>query len=439
MKELLKNLKGDKVIWSFVALLALFSFMPVFSASSNLAYLGHGTGNTISYLLKHLAHIFIGFIIIYWVHKVPYHYYKGISKIGLPIVWLLLAYTLIKGTVIAGANASRWIQVPFVGISFQTSTVAFIVLMLYVARYLSKKREVQDTFQESLLQLWVPVFGTLMFILPANFSTAALMFSMVLMLTFVGKYPLKYIGFILGAGFAALALFVLLSKAFPDSHFFSRVDTWSSRIENFTSNKPGEDDYQIEKAKIAIASGGIYGLGPGKSVQKHFLPQSSSDFIYAIIVEELGLLGGLGVLSMYLLLFFRFIVAAHKANSLFGKLLVVGLGFPIIFQAMINMAVAVELLPVTGQTLPLISSGGSSIWMTCIALGIIINITKKDEEIAQEISDKARREAALQKLIDKQLEEENSPPTSEVEMIDGIENYSIEDNSKNPMNAVLNK
>ena len=439
MKELLNNLKGDKVIWSFVALLALFSFMPVFSASSNLAYLGHGTGNTISYLLKHLAHIFIGFIIIYWVHKVPYHYYKGISKIALPIVWLLLAYTLIKGTVIAGANASRWIQVPFVGISFQTSTVAFIVLMLYVARYLSKKREEQDTFQESLLQLWVPVFGTLMFILPANFSTAALMFSMVLMLTFVGKYPLKYIGFILGAGFAALLLFVLLSKAFPDSHFFSRVNTWENRMENFISDKPGEDDYQIEKAKIAIASGGIYGLGPGKSVQKHFLPQSSSDFIYAIIVEELGLLGGLGVLSMYLLLFFRFIVAAHKANSLFGKLLVVGLGFPIIFQAMINMAVAVELLPVTGQTLPLISSGGSSIWMTCIALGIIINITKKDEEIAQEISDKARREAALQKLIDKQLEEENSPPTSEVEMIDGIENYSIEDNSRNPMNAVLNK
>lgn len=437
MKELVNNLKGDKVIWSFVALLALFSFMPVFSASSNLAYLGHGTGNTISYLLKHLAHIFIGFVIIYWVHKVPFHYYKGISKIALPIVWLLLGYTLIKGTVIAGANASRWIQVPFVGISFQTSTLAFIVLMLYVARYLSKKREEEDTFQESLLQLWAPVFGTLMFILPANFSTAALMFSMVLMLTFVGKYPLKYIGFILGAGIAALALFVLLAKAFPDSHFFSRVDTWSSRIENFTTNKLGEDDYQIEKAKIAIASGGIYGLGPGKSVQKHFLPQSSSDFIYAIIVEEWGLIGGLGVLSMYLLLFFRFIVAAHKANSLFGKLLVVGLGFPIIFQAMINMAVAVELLPVTGQTLPLISSGGSSIWMTCIALGIIINVTKKEEEIAQEITDKARREAALQKLIDKQLEEENEEENEEV--IFAEENYSIEDNSKNPMNAVLNK
>ncbi len=433
MKELINNLKGDRVIWSFVALLALFSFMPVFSASSNLAYMNHGTGNTMSFLLKHLAHIFIGFIIIYWVHKVPFHYYKGISKILLPIVWLLLAYTMVKGTVIAGANASRWIQVPFIGITFQTSTLASIVLMLYVARYLSKKQEDEPTFQASLLELWLPVFVTLMFILPSNFSTAALIFSMVLMLAFVGKYPLKYIGFIIGAGIAGLVLFVLLAKSFPDSHFFSRVDTWTSRIENFKTNKPGEDDYQIEKAKIAIASGGIYGLGPGKSVQKHFLPQSSSDFIYAIIVEEWGLVGGLGVLFLYLLLFFRFIVAAHKSNSLFGKLLVVGLGFPMIFQAMINMAVAVELLPVTGQTLPLISSGGSSIWMTCIALGIIINVTKKDEEIAEEIQEKAIREAALQKLIDKELELERE------EDLNGDENYSIQDNANNPMNAVLNK
>jgi cell division protein FtsW len=432
MKELVNNLKGDRVIWSFVALLALFSFMPVFSASSNLAYLNHGTGNTISYLLKHLAHIFIGFVIIYWVHKVPYHYYRGISKIALPIVWILLGYTMIKGTVIAGANASRWIQVPFIGITFQTSTLAAIVLLLFVARYLSKKREEKITLQTSLIELWLPVFVTLMFILPSNFSTAALIFSMILMLTFVGKYPLKYLGFIIGTGIAALALFVLLAKAFPDSHLFSRVNTWESRIENFSTNKPGEDDYQIEKAKIAIASGGVYGLGPGKSIQKNFLPQSSSDFIYAIIVEEYGLVGGFGVLSMYLLLFFRFVIAAHKATTLFGKLLVVGLGFPMIFQAMINMAVAVELLPVTGQTLPLISSGGSSIWMTCIALGIILNVTKKEEEIAEEIKDKARRDSALKKLIDKQLEEEEKEEDEE-------ENYSIKDNTGNPMNAVLNK
>ncbi len=436
MKELVNNLKGDRVIWSFVALLALFSFMPVFSASSNLAYLNHGTGNTISYLLKHLAHIFIGFVIIYWVHKVPYHYYRGISKIALPIVWILLGYTMVKGTVIAGANASRWIQVPFIGITFQTSTLAAIVLLLFVARYLSKKREEEITFQTSLIELWVPVFITLMFILPSNFSTAALIFSMILMLTFVGKYPLKYLGFIIGAGIAALALFVLLAKAFPDSHLFSRVNTWESRIENFSTNKPGEDDYQIEKAKIAIASGGIYGLGPGKSIQKNFLPQSSSDFIYAIIVEEYGLVGGFGVMFMYLLLFFRFVIAAHKATTLFGKLLVVGLGFPMIFQAMINMAVAVELLPVTGQTLPLISSGGSSIWMTCIALGIILNVTKKEEEIAEEIKDKARRDSALKKLIDKQLEEEAKEENGEENV---EENYSIKDNTGNPMNAVLNK
>lgn len=429
MKELINNLKGDKVIWSFVALLALFSFMPVFSASSNLAYLNHGTGNTISFLLTHLAHIFMGFIIIYFVHKIPYHYYRGLSTFALAVVWVLLAFTLIKGTVIAGANASRWIKIPFIGITFQTSTLASIVLMIFVARYLSKKREVPITFQSSLLELWVPVFITLIFILPANLSTAALIFSMVLMLTFVGKYPLKYIGIILGSGVLFLAIFILLAKQFPDA-FPNRVDTWISRIDSFTSNKPGEDAYQIEKAKIAIASGGIYGLGPGKSVQKNFLPQSSSDFIYAIIVEEWGLIGGLGVLFLYLLLFFRFVIAAHKANSMFGKLLVVGLGFPMIFQAMVNMAVAVELFPVTGQTLPLISSGGSSIWMTCIALGIILSVTKKEEEITQELKEKEQRNTILQKMIDEQIAKENA-----------IENqdFSIVEQSENPMNVVLNK
>ncbi|MFT3793384.1 FtsW/RodA/SpoVE family cell cycle protein [Flavobacterium sp.] len=440
MKQLLQSLKGDKVIWTFVALLALFSFMPVFSASSNLAYMGHGTGNTLGYLLKHLIHICIGLTIIYWIHKVPYHYFRAISKVALPVVWILLAYTLVKGTVIAGANASRWIQVPFIGITFQTSTLASIVLMIFVARYLSKKRETPLTFKNSLWELWAPVFMTLIFILPANFSTAALMFSMVMMLTFIGKYPLKYIGIIIGAGVAALVLFVLLSKAFPDAKFFNRVHTWESRLENFTTDKPDEDDYQIEKAKIAIASGGIQGLGPGKSVQKNFLPQSSSDFIYAIIVEEYGLIGGLTVLALYMLLFFRFIVAAHKANTLFGKLVVVGLGFPIVFQALINMAVAVELLPVTGQTLPLISSGGSSIWMTCIALGIIIGVTKKEEEIAAEKEEKEKREETLARMIDAQIkrEEEAEAALREQEELEKTGSYSIEDKT-NPMNAVLGK
>ncbi len=430
MKQLLNNLKGDKVIWSFLALLALFSFMPVFSASTNLAFGRDGDGNTLGYLVKHLAHLGMGFMIIYFVHRVPYHYFRVISRIGLPIVWGLLALTLFKGTHIGGANASRWLQVPFIGISFQTSSIAAIVLYIYVARYLSKTRETPITFKASILELWVPVFITLALILPANFSTTALMFAMVVMVAFIGKYQLKYIGFIIGMAAAGLLFFFLIAKTFPESKFFNRVGTWTKRIENFSSDKPGEDEYQIEKAKIAIASGNLYGLGPGKSVQRHFLPQSSSDFIFAIIIEEYGLIGGLGVLGLYLLLLFRFVIAAHKANTLFGKLVVISLGFPMIFQALINMAVAVELLPVTGQTLPLISSGGSSIWMTCFALGIIINVTKKEEEIEQEQKEAAQRDEALQKLIDKQLEEDQHTET---------ENYSIQDSSNNPMNAVLNK
>jgi len=445
MKQLINSLKGDKVIWAFIALLALFSFMPVFSASSNLAYMRHGSGNALTYLLKHAVHIFIGFFIIYQVHKIPYHYFRGISMVALPIVWVLLVYTLVKGTVIDGANASRWIQIPFIGISFQTSTLAAIVLYVFVARYLSKSREVEPTFKQSFIDLWIPVFVTLALIFPANFSTAALIFAMVTMLAFIGKYPLRYIGLILGVGLVSALFFVLIAKKFPEA-FPNRVDTWISRIDNFMGDKPDEDIYQIEKAKIAIATGGVYGLGPGKSVQKNFLPQSSSDFIFAIIVEEYGLFGAMGILGIYLLLLFRFIIAAHKANSLFGKLVVVGLGFPIVFQALINMAVAVELLPVTGQTLPLISSGGSSVWMTCIAIGIILSVTKKEEEVAAELEEKQKREEALQRLIDKQLQEDED----EIEVVDENqekvnqmkasikdkimeEDYSIEEN---PMLAI---
>ena len=428
MKELITSLRGDKVIWAFVALLALFSFMPVFSASSNLAYMRHGSGNALTYLVKHGAQVIIGFFIIYKVHKVPYQYFRTISRFLLPVVWVLLVYTLLKGTVIDGANASRWIQIPFIGITFQTSTLASIVLYVFVARYLSKTRDTPITFKNSLWDLWTPVFITLLLIFPANLSTAALIFTMVMMLVFIGKYPLKYIGIILGIGIIGLVFFIIVVKNFPDA-FPNRVDTWMNRIDNFFSDKPDEDVYQIQKAKIAIATGGFEGLGPGKSVQKNFLPQSSSDFIYAIIVEEYGLVGGLSVLFLYLLLLFRFVVASHKANTLFGKLVVVGLGFPIIFQAMTNMAVAVELLPVTGQTLPLISSGGSSIWMTCIALGIILSVTKKEEEIALENAEKQKREDVLKRLIDKQIAEDEL----EVE-----EDYSIQDVG-NPMQAVLNK
>jgi cell division protein FtsW len=428
MFAIINKLKGDKVIWALVALLALFSFMPVFSASSNLAYAGKGTGNTVSYLIKHLVHIGLGFFIIYRIHKIPYHYFRSISRFLLPFIWVLLAYTLFKGTVIAGANASRWIQVPFVGISFQPSAFAFIVMMIFVARYLSKSREEPVTFKSSFIDLWLPVGITLLFILPANFSTAALMFLMIIILVFIGKYPIKYITAIIGVGLASLMLFVLIAKAFPNP-LTTRVNTWEARIERFFKDDVQAPDeiYQIERAKTAIASGGIYGLGPGKSVQKNFLPQSSSDFIYAIIVEEFGLIGGIAILGIYLLLLFRIVVAAHKANTLFGKLIVVGLGFPFVFQALINMGVAVELLPTTGQTLPLISSGGSSIWVSSIAIGIILNVTKKEEEIAAENAEKSKRETALQKMIDKQIQEDEEADKEIVESDD------------NPMNPVLNK
>ncbi len=436
MKELIQNLKGDKTIWTFVALLALFSFMPVFSASSNLAYMNHGTGNTLGYLLKHAVHIIFGFFILYNIQKIPYHYYRSISRLALPVVWVLLAYTLFFG--VEQGSATRWIQIPFVGISFQTSALASIVLMVFVARYLSKTRTTPIDLKSSFIELWIPIGITLILILPNNFSTAALIFLMVLMLAFVGNYPIKYISIIIGLGLSMFVLFIIVAKVYertsPDHtpKLFKRVKTWENRVDNYLSNNKEitDDDYQIEKAKTAIATGGVYGLGPGKSVQKNFLPQSSSDFIFAIIVEEYGLIGGLGVLFLYLLLFFRFVIAAHKANTTFGKLLVVGLGFPMIFQALINMGVAVQLLPVTGQTLPLISSGGSSIWMTCIALGIILNVTKKEEEISQELKDKEQRETILQKMIDEQIAKENAIEN---------EDYSIEDVVENPMNAVLNK
>ncbi|MDG1040215.1 MAG: FtsW/RodA/SpoVE family cell cycle protein [Polaribacter sp.] len=384
MLEIFKHIKGDRTIWSIVAVLAIFSFMPVYSASTNLVYVV-GAGSTFGYLIKHLILLIMGFVIIYGVHKIPYRYFSGGSVLMLPVVILLLIYTLSQGTTIGGANASRWIRIPFVGVGFQTSTLAGLILMVYVARYLAKNKEQIIQFKESLWQLWLPVACVLILILPANFSTTAIIFTMILVLSFIGGYPLKYIGYILGIGALILTLFVLTAKAFPDA-MPNRVATWESRISNF-SKSDGIEGYQVNKAKIAIATGGLTGNGPGKSVQKNFLPQSSSDFIYAIIVEEYGLIGAFLVLFIYFLLLFRIVIAAKKANTVFASLLVIGVGLPIIFQAMINMAVASNLFPVTGQTLPLISSGGTSIWMTCFALGMILSVSASKDETEETILD----------------------------------------------------
>jgi cell division protein FtsW len=377
VKSIFKNIQGDSVIWAIIGVLAIFSFLPVYSASSNLAYL-YGDGNTFKFLAKHFAHLVLGFGILYGVHKIPYHYFRGLSMIALPIVVVLLLITMAQGTTIGGANASRWIRVPLVGVTFQTSTLAAVVLMTYVARYLSTIESKLISFKETLLPLWLPVFLIIGLILPANFSTAAIIFAMVVLLVFIGGYPFRYLAIILTTGLLLLSLFVLSAKAFPEV-FPNRVDTWISRVASFVDKTDKDADYQIIKAKTAIASGGITGLGPGKSVQKNFLPQSSSDFIYAIIVEEFGLLGALVVMVVYLLLLFRLVVVAHKSSSMFAKLLVIGVGLPVVFQALVNMAVAVELFPVTGQTLPLISSGGTSIWMTCLALGIVLSVSAKRE------------------------------------------------------------
>lgn len=385
MKEIFRHIKGDRAIWAIVAVLAIFSFMPVYSASTNLVYVV-GNGSTFGHLVKHVVLLVIGFLIIYGVHKIPYRYFSGGSVLLLPVVVLLLIVTISQGRTIGGANASRWIQIPFVGVGFQTSTLAGLVLMVYVARYLARKKEQIIDFRESLIQLWLPVGIILILILPANFSTTAILFTMILLVVFIGGYPLKYIGYVLGMGFVALSLFVLIAKAFPEV-MPNRVNTWQSRIEGFFNESDGVENYQVEKAKIAIATGGVIGKGPGKSVQKNFLPQSSSDFIYAIIVEEYGLVGSLLVIFVYFLLLFRILITAKKCTTIFATLLVIGVGLPIIFQAMINMAVAVNLFPVTGQTLPLISSGGTSIWMTCFGLGMILSVSASKNETEETILD----------------------------------------------------
>ncbi len=380
-------LKGDKVLWGIVTLLAIFSFLPVFSASSNLVYVV-GTGTPWGYLMKHFVILVIGFVLMYSIHKIPFHYFKGISILMLPVVLLLLIYTASQGTVIDGANASRWVKIPIIGLSFQTSTLAAVVLMIFTANHLSKPNLRQLKFSHSLLQLWLPVFAVVLLIFPSNLSTAALLFLMVVLLAFVAHYPLKYLLSICGMGLAAVLLFFVLVKAFPGA-FPNRVDTWVKRIENFSSGKSDDGNYQVARAKTAIVSGKIFGLGAGKSRMKNFLPQSSSDFIYAIIVEEFGLIGGVGLITLYLLLLFRIVVIAHKAQNLFGKLTVIGLGIPIILQAFINIGVALQVLPVTGQNLPMISSGGTSAWMTCIAMGIILSVSARKEStpIGQEINE----------------------------------------------------
>jgi len=369
MKLFFEKINGDKIIWSIVLLLAIFSFLPVYSAISNF-----GNSFILSNLIKHVAIVLIGIFIMYSVHLVPYKYFKGLSLIFLPLIITVLLFTSLQGNLIDGANASRWIRLPIVGLSFQPSSMATVILMVYVSFYLSKNYNKNIKFTKSIFPLWIPIIIVVFLILPSNFSTAAMIFLMIVTLIFIGGYPFKYL---LGIGFSGIALFSLFFltvKNYPDI-MPNRIDTWISRIENFTSSENSENNYQVLRAKSAIASGMVFGVGAGKSTMKNILPQSSSDFIYAIITEEYGTIGAISVLLLYLLLLFRIIIVSYKSDTVFGQLLALGVGLPIIFQAFINMGVAVQLFPVTGQPLPLISTGGTSIWMTFLALGIILSVS----------------------------------------------------------------
>ncbi|NOX86983.1 MAG: FtsW/RodA/SpoVE family cell cycle protein [Chlorobi bacterium] len=383
MNSLLSRIKGDKVIWAVVFLLSLLSFLAVYSSTGTLAYRYHG-GNTEYYMLKHAIILILGLLLMYFAHLVKYTYYSRIFQIALYIAVPLLAITLIYGLNLN--EAKRVLPLPF-NLTFQTSDLAKITLIIYLARELSKKQDKINDFKTAFFYLMFPVLIVTGLILLANLSTAALLFSTCLVLIFIGRVKIKYIMSMIGIGLVALIL-VLGILALMPSEKQGRLSTWKSRIESFVSGDHAPS-YQTEQAKIAIATGGILGKMPGNSTQRNFLPHPYSDFIFAIIIEEYGVVGGTFLVLLYLILFFRAVRIVTQAPGTFGALLTFGVAFSLVFQAMINMGVAVDLLPVTGQPLPLVSMGGTSIWFTSLAIGIILSVSKEIDKQKQEQVDKA--------------------------------------------------
>jgi cell division protein FtsW len=367
-------LKGDRVIWTIVFLLSLLSILVVYSSVVTLAH-KYKQGNAEAYLIKHGITIVGGIFIMYMVHKLKYTMFSRVAQIGIFLVIPLLLFTLMKGE--SAGGASRWIPIPGLGLTFQSSDVAKIVLLIFVARTLTLKQGQLEDFKSLLKYILLPVGFICLLILPANFSTAALLFVNCLFLMFVGRVKIKFILYILAACLGFALLLGITIYQFPD--LIPRGATWKARIENF-SKGDSDSNYQSEQAKIAIATGGIIGKGPGKSTQRAFLPQASSDFIYAIVIEEYGLFTGFAMLFLYMILLFRGIRILRDSEKTFGGLMAVGLSFGLVFQALINMAVAVNLFPVTGQPLPLVSMGGTSIWFTCIAIGIILSVSRSNED-----------------------------------------------------------
>ena len=380
--------RGDKVIWAIVVLLTMMSLLVVYSSTGTLAY--KLSKSTESYLFKQVVFIVIGVALIYFAHLVNYTVYSRIAIFLFLASIPLLLYTLFFGSSINEAN--RWIKLPIINLTFQTSDMAKLALFMYLGRQLSRKQHVIKDWRKGFVPLIVPVLIICGLIAPANLSTALLVGATSLLLMFIGRASLKHIGVVVGLAAIPVALLIMIavsyydkeegrSKDLPAMLTKGRVETWIKRVQNFVYADKQESAYQVQQAKIAIAKGGLTGLGPGNSEARNFLPHPYSDFIYAIIIEEYGLLGGAFVLFIYLAFLFRCIRLFKNCPYAFGAFLALGLSFTLVIQAMANMAVNVNLFPVTGVTLPLVSMGGSSFLFTCVAIGIILSVARNVEQL----------------------------------------------------------
>ena len=372
---MINRLKGDRTIWMAALFLGLISLLAVYGSISSLAV--KRDGSTLHFLFKHALMLGTGGLIMYYASLLRYSIYSRLAQLAIWLVAGLLLLTLVLGSNIN--DASRWLTIPIINQSFQTSDLAKVVLIAYLARVLAK-HEADWTLRDVGLKLMLPVGLICGLILPANFSTAALLFLICVTLMFIAQVPIKHLALLIGAAVAAFALLLLIADFLPD--LLPRAATWAARIKAFGAGAADPDaNYQVEHAKIAIASGGFLPSMPGTAASRNWLPHPYSDMIYAFIVEEYGcILGGLGLLLLYVILLRRAVVIAKRCEKPFGALLSVGLGLMLVVQAMVNMAVAVNLVPVTGQPLPLVSMGGTSIWFTCLAIGIILSVSRSQEQ-----------------------------------------------------------
>lgn len=372
-----KNLKGDRGIWVIVALLCLASVLAVYSSTGTIAFKYNG-GHAEIYMIKHVVIAMVGLFLCYLCYNTHYTVYSKLAPIIFIISIPLLLYTMFFGPEIN--DARRWISIPGIGLSFQTSDIAAIGLIMYVARSISMKQEVIKDFKSAFLPLMLPIILICGLIAPNNLSTAMLLFVTCMTLMFIGRVHLKYIGLLILLGACFLGGLILVGMVFPDA---IRVETWVSRFGEFFNN--GDGGYQIQQAKIAIADGGWFGVGPGLSTQRNYLPYSYADFIYAIICEEYGLFGGFMIIFLFLLLFLKCTSIVTRSPKTFGALLAMGLCLNIVIQAFANIAVSVNLVPVTGLTLPLVSKGGTSMLLTCIAFGMILSVSRFIEQSASDV------------------------------------------------------